>query len=68
MTPEEIRHALSHLGDRRKQLRGEARDVREQMEPLIRAGVDVGMSKSELARLSGMNRTTIYDLLEPGDV
>ncbi len=52
MTPTDIRQSLTTL-----------RELRQGLPELLRAGREVGISISEMARLLGTTRQTIYNLL-----
>lgn len=63
LTPEHCRDGLAEAGTRRalaERLRAEAM---LDLSDWIRAAVDAGLDKSEIARLAGVTRQTVYSTL-----
>lgn len=70
MSPEEVRDALSDLAVRRAmtvaeydRARGRLREHQDEIARLARAGRDSGLTIVEIARLAGVTRATVYELL-----
>ena len=60
------REELRGLGERRRAALSEAQAVVDRVEELLPDALRSGLSLSEIARLSGVSRTTLYALKERG--
>lgn len=72
MTADEIRAGLADLAERRRTTvadydaaRARLRDHRQKLRVLAEEGRAAGLTTVEIARLAGVTRQTVYDLLPP---
>lgn len=61
MTEDQAREALAALGERRRDLKSEEKELREETEKVLRASRGV-IPVKEACRLAGLNRSTVYEL------
>lgn len=54
---------LERLRRRREKLAGEQQEAASRLAGVARRAIDEGMAVTEVARLAGVSRTAVYDLL-----
>lgn len=62
---DELRDALVRHGRARTRAREKAKAESKTIRTLARQALDAGMSKSEIARLAGLTRPGLEDILKP---
>lgn len=65
-TADDIRSCLEEAGERRAQADQARDEAMHDIHRLLCEGLDAELSISEMARLAGISRQTVYDLLDEG--
>ncbi|MFW5933708.1 MAG: hypothetical protein ACOCT8_03145 [Actinomycetota bacterium] len=61
--PDDARQALRDLAQRRSQINHLEAEVQRDLAPAIEQALEAGLSKTEIAELSGMSRSRLYQRL-----